>query len=129
MGIGVMRLIDGGEIRGLKSSNQALKDHLDLATKKQSVLTPEIEQLKAEMAELRREQGELKETHTPQLESLSATTASIVQRLESLSQANTVLGQTLNLAARGQIRTGTSTLPTFKIKPPDGPPKSTSGSA
>ena len=81
IGIAVMRFADSGEIRGLKSSNQALKDQLDLATKEQSAITPEIAQLRATVEKLSNEQAELKaqieKAQIPQLEKMVATTASI----------------------------------------------------
>ena len=106
----VMRLIDGGEIRGLKSSNQALKDQLDLATKNQSALTPEIEHVKVDIAELKKAQAELKDAHTPELEKLSAKTASIERRLDAISQSNTALGRILQIEAGSIAMTGSSTL-------------------
>jgi predicted nucleic acid-binding Zn-ribbon protein len=107
--------VAGGEIKGLRASNQALKDQLDLATKQQSgVITPQIEQLHADVEKLSGELTELKDAHTPQLEKLSATTASIEQRLATVSQSNTTLGQVLQLEARLTTISGMSALARLK---------------
>ena len=91
----LQRVIDNGEIRGLKAQNDAIKEQLALAESKHDVVTSEIETLEPEISQLKTEVAELKASPLAgQIEALKATTTTLAGRVDAISQANTALGMT-----------------------------------
>lgn len=108
-GIGgwLMRIVDGGEIRGVKAENNALKELRNLATTEQGVVTKGIAEVRLEIEQLKMKVKSA-EARIPEIEKLSTATAAIANRLDIISQANTTLGKTLSLSARSSGRGGST---------------------
>jgi septal ring factor EnvC (AmiA/AmiB activator) len=113
IGTWLQRYIDGREIRGLNAENKALEKQFNLATQDQSTVTKEIAKFGSELEQLKTEIAQLRDAH-PQIETLSNAIASIGKRLDVVSQANSALGQTLHLSARGGGYSGSRTSLTVK---------------